>query len=190
MKKGWLAVLAALLACGAWAAPDKTAANGKKKMKQTRQNAVLETIFERRCIRNYKPEAVRAEDLRTVLKAGIYAPSAMNRQDWAVRVIDQKADLKELRGIYNAPVAVLVANDGTRYGQVDSGLLAQNMQLAAHSLGIGSCVIGSVTPVPDQIKAKLDLPEGYEVAFAVILGYPDENPTAKPRDESKIKFVK
>lgn len=190
MKKGLLLASAALLACVVWAAPNKTAADGGKKLKQAKQNAVLASIFERRCIRNYKADAVPAEDLQTILKAGIYAPSALNRQDWALRVVDKKDDLKLLRGVYNAPVAVLVANDGTRYGNVDSGLLAQNMQLAAHSLGIGSCVIGSVTPVPDQIKAKLDLPEGYDVAFAVILGYPDQAPSAKPRDESKIQFVK
>ena len=94
----------------------------------------------------------------------------------------------------NAPAVIFVAAEPSAYSGVDCGILAQNMMLAAHELGLGTCCLGS--PVGfmnskegEPFLASLGLPEGYALQFAIAIGYADEAPEAKPRDQSKIVFV-
>ncbi|MEJ2099569.1 MAG: nitroreductase family protein [Desulfobacterales bacterium] len=66
----------------------------------------------------------------------------------------------------------------------DVALATQNMQLMAHALGLGTCVV--VAPVCDMIDeveaAKLlKIPHGYKVALPLAVGYPAENPRPRPR---------
>jgi nitroreductase len=94
----------------------------------------------------------------------------------------------------NAPAVIIVAAEPTRFAGVDCGILAQNMMLAAHELGLGTCCLGSPVDFMHSEAAaehlsSLNLPEGYQVQYAVAVGYADEAPEAKPRDESKISFV-
>ncbi len=78
---------------------------------------------------------------------------------------------------------------------VDCGLLAENMMLAAWSMGIGSCCLGSAigfiasTPETAPFIERLSLPEGYRPLIAIGFGYPDEQPEARERDMSKAMFV-
>lgn len=94
----------------------------------------------------------------------------------------------------NAPTVAFVAHKADAgMSQIDCGLLGENMMLAAQSLGIGTCCLGGpvrflTDSCPDFLK-KLDFSEGYELLFAIAFGYPDESPAAKPRDESKVRFV-
>ena len=72
-------------------------------------NAVMKSIMERRSIRKYLDKPVEHKKLEAVALAGINAPSAMNRQNWAVRIIeDQKlmADVKDM--CRNAPNLICV----------------------------------------------------------------------------------
>ena len=66
----------------------------------------------------------------------------------------------------------------------DVAMATQNMQLMAHALGLGTCVV--VAPVCDIIDevetAKLlKIPHGYKVALPLAVGYPDESPRPRPR---------
>ena len=69
------------------------------------------------------------------------------------------------------------------------------MMLAAQSLGLGTCCLGGpVRWLNTNADAKfflerLDIPEGYKLNFILAIGYPDEQPEAKPRDVSKVKYV-
>ena len=168
---------------------------------QMEVNPVLSNIMERRSIRKYLDKLVEHEKLEMVVKCGINAPSGMNAQPWAVRVVeDQKliADVNEAANrslFYGAPALICVCTP-TNGGDLDAGLLGENMMLAAQSLGLGTCCLGGpVRFLVSNEKCKffldrLDIPTDYRLNYILAIGYPDEQPGAKPRDASKVKFIK
>ncbi|MBQ6940232.1 MAG: nitroreductase [Alistipes sp.] len=183
-------------------------------VESSNEKAVVETIMTRRSVRDYKEEAVDREQMAKVIECGIYAPSAMNKQTWVVRVVDDKAfldgvteiavkqnpKLKEqanFRNFFrNAPTVAFIACPEESYsGEYDCGLLSENMMLSAWSMGIGSCCLGSVVSVMNSEEAKpymerLNLPEGYKLLVAIAFGYPaGEAPVAPERDASKAYYV-
>ena len=164
---------------------------------QMEVNPVLRNIMSRRSVRKYLDKPVEHKKLETVALAGINAPSAMNRQNWTIRIIeDQKlmADVKDM--CRNAPNLICVCAPTDGRFDLDAGLLGENMMLAAQSLGLGTCIqTGPIRFLTTDEKAKafrdsLDIPEGYKLLYVISIGYPDEQPEAKPRDASKIKFIK
>ena len=183
-------------------------------MGQKATDIIINNILTRRSIRDYKSEPVCREQMAKVIECGIYAPNAMNKQTWAVRVVDapdfiegvtdiavkQMPQLKEQEGFRNffrnAPTVAFIAVPEQSYsGEFDAGLLSQNMMLSAWSMGIGSCCLGSVIPVMTSAEAKpylerLDLPEDYKLLMAIAFGYPAvETPAPTPRDASKAYYV-
>jgi nitroreductase len=77
---------------------------------------------------------------------------------------------------YGAPCAVFLFIDGSlgEWSIFDMGLFAQNLILAAHSLGVESCLQASVTNYAPEIKQFLGLPETKKLVICISLGYPDE----------------
>ena len=173
-------------------------------------NAVIENIMQRRSIRNYKDSQIPKEILDKILECGINAPNAINRQAWEVRVINNPesfslfkeylvkdnpdAPKEMIEGCFRgAPTLIVIANDTSfKFSQIDCGLLSENIMLSAWSLGIGSVCLGS--PVgfinnSQQAKDMLCFSEGYSTVICIGLGYANENPDAKPRDLSKVKFL-
>lgn len=181
---------------------------------QNNDNEVISTIMARRSVRKYLDKQVEHEKLATIAKCGINAPNGMNGQRWAVRVVENKEWIDGTTAIFkkanpdmasrdanfknmfrNAPNVICVATPNGE-SSVDAGMLGENMMLAAQSLGLGTCCLGG--PVRflntnEECKPyleKLNLPEGYKINFIVAVGYPDEQPEAKPRDEGKIEYLK
>ena len=177
-------------------------------------NEVINNIMARRSVRKYLDKPVEHNKLEAIVKAGINAPSAMNRQNWAVRVIEDYkliADVSEafkqenpgmverdpnFKNMFrNAPNLICVCAPSDGNFNLDAGLLGENMMLAAQSLGLGTCIqTGPVRFLLTNEKAKpfleaLDIPEGYKLLYVIAVGYPDETPDAKPRDASKVKFI-
>lgn len=201
---GACAVIAAMCSC-APQQPQEQAA--------TTENTVIETIMSRRSVRRYKPEPVEREKLEQLVRCGINAPNGMNRQPWAVRVVDNAAFIDGITEVYkaaqpemaadpnfknmfrNAPAVIFIASPTDGSGQVDCGLLGGNIILAAQSMGLGTCCLGgpirfmASDPGAEPFLRQLDLPEGYALLYAIGVGYPDEAPAAKPRDDSKVKFI-
>ena len=175
------------------------------------KNAVIEKIMARRSIRKYKNEVVSREVLDQIMECGINAPNGQNKQSWEVRVVDNPQVMEEINKTLNAaypkmenaagcfrgaPVMVFIARDkGYDFSAYDCGLMAENMMLAAQSLGVGSICLGSPvrlindSPACAPILERLGFSEGYEFCLCVGLGYPDEAPAAKPRDKGKVKYV-
>lgn len=179
-------------------------------------NDVIETIMSRRSIRKYLDKPVEHEKLATVAKCGINAPNAMNQQQWAVRVVEDQNFIKETTEIFkkampemvkrdanfknmyrNAPNIIVVATPkGDSWGLLNAGLLGENMMIAAKALGLGTCCLGSPARFLQDNEAckpyvaKLNLPKNYEICYVLAIGYPDEAPEAKQRDESKIEYIK
>ena len=160
-------------------------------------NPVLSSIMARRSVRKYLDKPVEHEKLEIVALAGINAPSARNWQNWAIRIVeDQKlmADVKDK--CRNAPNLICVCAPTSGSFDLDAGLLGQNMMLAAQSLGLGTCIqTGPVRFLTTDEKAKafresLDIPADYKLLYIIAIGYPDETPDAKPRDASKVKYIK
>ncbi|MNE44598.1 hypothetical protein D3C80_1388320 [compost metagenome] len=66
--------------------------------------------------------------------------------------------------------------------------------LSAHAIDLGTCPLGTLVPIlnnPDNkdILDLLNIPEGYEVAINVALGYPDETPAPPKRFADKVKII-
>ena len=182
------------------------------------RSSVVEAIEARRSIRAYKDTPVEREKLQFLAECGVKAPSAMNRQEWEVRIVDSKewidgctaTYLKAVEGtgkadyltkdpnfkniFRNAPAVIFVgAPDGLFAGE-NIGCLGQNIMLAATELGLGTCFLGSVQmmfaePAMAEYVSSLGFSDGYRLRYALAVGYPDEAPAAKERDMSKIKFV-
>ena len=182
---------------------------------QMEVNPVLSSIMARRSIRKYLDKPVEHEKLEIIVKCGINAPSGMNRQPWIVRVVeDQKliADVtevfkqenpeqvardKDFKNMFrNAPNLICVCTPAKGGGELDAGLLGENMMLAAQSMGLGTCCLGGpVRFLLSNEKCKffldrLDIPADYKLNYILAIGYPDEQPNAKPRDASKVKYIK
>ncbi len=199
-----------LMVCGLMLLPSLSQAQDCCQM----NNEVIKTIMSRRSIRKYLNKQVEHEKLALIAKCGINAPSGMNQQPWAVRVVEDQDFIKGTTEIFKKENPDQVARDAnfkTMYrnayniivvatpegrGQLDAGLLGENMMLAAQSMGLGTCCLGGPVRFLQSSEAckpyikKLNLPEGYEICYILAVGYPDETPDAKPRDESKIEFIK
>ncbi len=177
-------------------------------------NDVVSAIMARRSIRKYLDKPVEHEKLEAVVRCGINSPSGMNRQPWVIRVVEDQKLIAEVNEVYkkanpaqvkrdknfknmfrNAPNLICVCTPAKGGGELDAGMLGQTMMLAAQSMGLGTCCLGGpVRFVKTNADAKffidrLDIPADYELNYILAIGYPDEQPQAKPRDESKVKFI-
>ena len=155
----------------------------------------LQAIFTRRCVRAFTQDPVPDKALRQVLEAGVAAASAGNSQPWGFVVVRDPARLAVLRalspGIIDDPPVVIVVGldqarvrryggkEGEQFAWMSVGIAVQNMLLAAHSLGLGACPVGSFHR--KGVRAYLDFPPDVEPVLYVILGHPRVKPTPPGR---------
>lgn len=171
-------------------------------------NPVLENLKTRRAIRKYLPRQVEPEKLDLILEAGTYAPTGMGMQSPVIIAVQDPQSVQKLAKL-NAKVMNSSSNpyydaadDSSGAGLVTAGhpgggrrCVLENMMLAAHSLGLGSCWI-------HREREMFELPEGKELLSqwgitepltgvgALALGYPDgDAPQPKPRKEGYIVKV-
>jgi nitroreductase len=116
-------------------------------------------------------------------------------RDASDRVADYLMFLKrkDTDMFYNAPVLVIIlGNKNSATADFDCAMAAQNMMLAAHSMGIGSCWIGGVLPAlkDDEVLKELGAPEGYKAVAPLIFGYPEGMTHMPGRDEPDIRWVR
>lgn len=141
--------------------------------KGSERNAIINNILQRRAIRKYTDQQVGQGKLDTIMKSAIYAPSALNKQPWEIRVVQNPKILdeinkrflayaqgKEFQGsaaryrepgfsiFHNSPTLIVIANDKSNpTSSLDVGIALQNILLSADALGLGTCPIGSLVPV-------------------------------------------
>ena len=167
-------------------------------------NEVLNSLKTRRSIRAYKPTQVPDELLDQVLEAGLYAASGMNNQKVilvAVRDKETRDYMSRLNAavmgrdtdpFYGAPCVIVVLYDPNYFtGREDASLALGNLMEAAHAVGLGSCWIHRAYQVFESEEGKAllrkwGLPEHLTGVGNCILGYPDQQPEAKPRLEGRI----
>ena len=175
------------------------------------KNETIETIMTRKSIRRFTDRKINEEDSRTILKTGMSGPSACNCRPWSFIVVDDRETLDRMaaaKGQYSCPInscalAVLACGDlelalpnNPEYWIIDGSIAIENMILAAHSLGIGSCWIG-IWPGKQKVEAQaklFGLPDDKIPHSIVVFGYPEEGenfgtPVAKPEwDETRIHY--
>lgn len=165
-------------------------------------NQVLNTILNRRSVRAFRAEPVPDADLDAVVKAGLYAPSAMNQQSWHFSVICGAAaeryraycqEKLERDPYYGAPVMILVFGKKDAIAPLCDGSLAiGNMLLAAASLGLGTCWIHCVNDLfrEESVAQEWGAPAGYRPVGSIALGFPaGPNPESKPRAEGTVTTI-
>lgn len=179
-------------------------------------NEVMNTILRRQTIRSYKNEQITDEQLDFLKEAALRAPSARNMQPCHVRFIQNRemldkmnTDFKELVGYdtpaytrwninpvyHGAPTFAAIFAEGD--SAMDGGIMCENICIAAESMRLGTCIIGSVgalfeNGVADGVKWRKawNIPENYKFIIAIAIGYPDEKPDMKPRFEDRIQVIK
>lgn len=169
------------------------------------KNAVIENIMTRTSVRAYNGEPITDEQIETLLRAGMAAPSAVNKQPWKFVVVKNRELLKQIadslpnaRMSVNAACAIAVCGDmtktldgvGREFWIHDCSAATQNILLAAHALGLGAVWTG-IYPNIDRNKVAQDLlqlPETQLVLCIIPIGWPAENPT--PKDKWKEENYK
>lgn len=151
----------------------------------------IETIMKRRSIRHYKPGEIPREDLRVILEAGRQAPSAKNLQSWHFVVVNDPQVKREVAAAclgqhWMAEASVIIAavdipTKHERWLKVNTTIAMQNMILAAHSLGYGTCWIGAFDE--NAVSELLHVPEDNQVISLTPIGLPATQPDARPRKD-------
>jgi glutathione peroxidase-family protein len=168
---------------------------------QQEVNPVLSNIMTRTSIRQYTNEPVSKADIETMLRAGMAAPTAVNRQPWHFVAVTDKAKLAELAGrrgmIKQAGVAIVVCGNMDKAMQgpaqafwiQDCSAATENILLAAHALGLGAVWTGCY-PMDDrvaEVSKALKLPETIVPLCVIAIGHPAEQPA--PKDKWKPENV-
>jgi nitroreductase len=158
-------------------------------------NPIIETMLNRKSIRKYKPDMPSDEVIETVVRAGQQAPFA-----------SQLCSLLLQRGPddnpFEAPLLFIVCVDSHKWelimkkrgwvmdsddmlllllGIQDAALMAENMVIAAESLGMGSCFLGGMPFHSKDLIADFKLPARVFPMVGLTMGYPAENPPPRPR---------
>jgi nitroreductase len=170
----------------------------------------------RRSVRNYTPEPVAKEQIETILEAGTWAPTGMQRQPWRFIVIENKELIKyvsdETKAMvkqmmppiakqfaskediicYSAPVLILICAEIDRQWEnvnlLDSVLAAQNMFLKAYELGLGTCYMGFISLLNNNPEAlkKIGIPDSCQLQVPLILGHPKSKPGIGKRNKPNV----
>lgn len=167
----------------------------------------MELLTTRHSIRKFSDKPICKDDLKTIVSAGTYAPSAKNRQTWQFTVTQNEALIAELCSAIEAvlerkgydmycPKALILTSNlrENRHAAEDNACALQNMFLAAHALGIGSVWINQLKGICDdprirKVLDKLQIPADHIVCGMCALGYAAEEPRITVKKQEVIKFI-
>ena len=186
-------------------------------------NPVLDAISARRSIRAYANEQITGEQLQTILDAGLAAPSARNAQPWHFTAVQDAALIERVNEatraqalislppdaramfenpdfsvFHHAPTVVFISCpslEAAPYAQMDVGIATQNMHLAAHSLGLGSVILGFPRfafqgPEADALRSALAFPKGHDYCLALAIGVPTATKDAHVVQPDKVTIIR
>lgn len=179
------------------------------------ENQALNNILTRRSVRDFTGESIKKEDLVLLLKAGMAAPSAVNRQPWAFVAVEKKETLEGLSAVLpyakmlpKSSAAIVVCGlpdkskiinlavkvvSGVSLGDfwiTDCSVASENILLAAHALGLGA-VWTAVFPngeLVDAVRKILAIPDDVIPLNVIPIGIP-VNKNIPPIDKFKEKNI-
>lgn len=182
---------------------------GVSAQQKAESDAAIKNIMTRTSVREYTNEAVSKADIETMLRAGMAAPTAVNKQPWHFVVVTDREQLNALaaanRGTgmaAKAPLAIVVCGDmqktlsgiGQGFWIQDCSAATENILLAANALGLGAVWTG-LYPNEERAKAVRDVvkaPEHIVPLCVIVIGHPADTPTQKdkwkPENVSYNKF--
>ena len=162
---------------------------------------VVENILSRKSVRRYvggKP--VEKEKVEQLLRAGMAAPSGMDRRSWEFAVIDEREKLDKMadglpyaKMLKGAPMAIVVCADERKssYWYLDCSAAAQNILLAAEALKLGA-VWTATYPYEDRMKVVADVlgsPSYIKSLCVIPVGYPMGDYAPKDKwDATRIHY--
>ena len=161
---------------------------------------VFDAIKNRRSIRTFLDKPVPEELIKKIIEAGQCSPSACNRQAWKFIVIDslevKERIIKETTAFFvrKAPLLILVLysnrTDNFEYKDhlLSAAMAVQNMQLAAYSLGLGSCCVNNL-PIKSRLRSILNIPRYYDPVSLVCVGFPKVVPKPLKRKEKLMDIM-
>lgn len=161
----------------------------------------IEMILTRRSIRRYRAEPVVEEQVKKIMECAMAAPSAANQQPWQFVVVDDRATLDAITTVQThsmmlkeATLAIIVCGDSTTWKipsmwVCDCSAATQNILLAAHAIGLGSCWCG-VYPnesVMSGLRGLLGIPETVSPFSIIAIGHPaEQKPPANRYNEVRV----
>jgi len=166
--------------------------------------AAIKNIMTRTSVRKYTNETVTKADIETMLRAGMAAPTAVNKQPWHFVVVTDREQLNALaaanRGTgmaAKAPLAIVVCGDmqktlpgvGQGFWVQDCSAATENILLAANALGLGGVWTG-LYPNEERAKAVRDVvkaPDHIVPLCVIVIGHPAEQ--SQPKDKWKPENV-
>jgi len=167
---------------------------------------VLSLLQSRRSIRQFKPQSVEPEKAEQLVEAMLRSPSSRGHNPWRFVVVDDPETLRRLARskshgsefLAGAPLAVVVCADPARSDVwvEDCAIAAMILQLAAESLGLGSCwaqirqrAHGDGRSAEAYVREVLGLPETLVVECVVGIGYPARRPPGHSRESLSFDKV-
>lgn len=166
---------------------------------------MIDLLKTRRSIRKFKDIDIEEEKLDTIIKSALLSPSSKSRKPWEFIVVKDKKILENLskcrehgsKFLKEAPIGIVVIADEEVCDVwiEDTSISSVLIQLAAHSLGLGSCWIqirkraySEEESAGDYVKKALNIPKKYKVESIIAIGYSDEEKL--PYDEKSLLYNK
>jgi len=167
---------------------------------------LMKALMSRRTVRRWKGEPPSEDAMKEVVRAGMFAASAGNGQPWRFVIVLDAAKVEKVTDALGwlggepgsgerprAHVVILTPEGASWAAQADAAAAAQNMQLAAVALGLGSCWFGSIKRA--AVAELLSVPDSWHIFSIVSFGEPAEEPvleagSGRPsRDEAGVIHV-
>lgn len=182
-----------------------TTQNHNRQLSNGMEDIVLDNILARTSIRSYQDRPVEQVKIEKLLRAGMAAPSAVDKRPWHFIVVTDKQVLEGLAQANPnagmavcAPLAIVVCGDKTKaltrvpdYWVQDASAATENILLAAHGMGLGAVWTGTypVTERVEKVAAVLNLPEHIIPFCTIVIGYPEKYQAPKDKwDEGNISY--
>ena len=155
---------------------------------------IMDTIKNRYSCRDYQTKAVELEKLNTLMEAGRLAPSARNTQDWRFVIVTDPEKRRLLQTaaagqefVGQAPVVIAACSCtnkrmnlcGQPYASINVSIALEHIALAATSLGLATCWVGSFKP--HSVRRILNIPADIEIVELMTVGYPADRPKSPAR---------
>ena len=167
---------------------------------------IMNNILTRASVREYEKREVKQEQLLQIIRAGMAAPTAHNRQPWYFvgtrdkKVLEGLAATNKYAGMLaDAGAAIVVVGSPTEAIQgeanemwiQDCSAATQNILLAAHAMGLGAVWVGTwpLTERADDVRKLLDIPEKYVPFSIVSIGWPAGPVVPKNKFKSEKIFI-
>jgi nitroreductase len=158
--------------------------SGGKLMPVTGETKVIDTILNRRSVREFTDKPVSKEDINIILNAGHWAPSGLNNQPWRFIVIRNRETIQKLSEcthysgiVAGAPLIIATFLDNeTSYNRTKDieaiGAAIQNMLLTCCELSLGGVWLGEILNQKEKVNSILGCPSNIELMCALAIGEP------------------